>query len=551
MAAMVDRASSALHDLAPTPIVPQRRRREPSVEIIDVDQLDESQSTPRAGPSGAHSVNHTSPRQRRRFNPPSSDIVIIDSDDDDLDSLDLGPSSTSSQTQSRAQSLRPNTSETPVFPPMRRYPPPFPSDSGPVTANPMASDYERYLSANPRPPPTRHASGSRAPFASTSSATSTSRRAAALGIRAGGGIMTSAQVNAVQRRVERERLAQLRASGVLGPRFRARRLPPADDMHYIGVLRAFDPLDYLDFDLNVNGLVRYGPNFIHAAEKKPDEPDYLPEYTHAQAVPPGFLFDVDPSASEPSETPAVQLRIVSSKENPIVLDDEGEVIESFGASTSKAGNSVDVSPSSTSFICSNCLDPLLLGEGTSAHVMKLAASGLSVEKADTERRARRLWALRCGHLIDGKCLDILAYPPGALEESNNSDSKGKGKTKAVEPDDSDSDSDTENPPETYSNPIRSRLRSATATATADDPTSTQSIARRYLPAPIMHLFGGGSSPKVKPKPKRRRRGARKVQGTYTWSCPVAKCGKVHRSVKIDGVWGSEKENGEGAVALFI
>ncbi|KIK68592.1 hypothetical protein GYMLUDRAFT_237625 [Collybiopsis luxurians FD-317 M1] len=554
MAAIVHRASSALHEHTSTPVIPQRRPREPSIEIIDVDQLDESEYMPRAGPSGSNN-----PSQRRRPVPSPAEVLVIDSDDDDdYNWLASDPSATTSQANSRAPSLHPGYPELSRSPPMRRHPPPFPSESGPVTANPMALDYERFLTANVR----RSASATRSrASAGPSSSTSSRTRTAASGTRAGGGIITSAQANAAQRRAERDRLAQLRASGALGSRFRARRTPVADDMHFVGVLRAFDPFDYLDFDINVNGLVRYGPNFIHPTQQKQEEPDYLPEYTHPETAPPGFSFDLEPSAQSSEQISAVATQpkpspIVSSRENPIILDDEGEIVER--ETESSVSTSGALAPSmSVSLVCSNCLDPLLLGEGTSAYALKLAASGVSAEQVDAERKARRLWGLRCGHLIDGRCLDALGYPPGAIEEAKTVDVKGKGKTKAVESD--DSESEVEVPlADTYSNPIRSRLRSATqATNASTDPATSQplssSIARRYLPAPIAHLFGSGSSslPKPKPKPRQRRKAKQKVQDTYSWMCPVAKCGKVHTSVKIAGVWGPEKEKGEGAVALYI
>ena len=33
----------------------------------------------------------------------------------------------------------------------------------------------------------------------------------------------------------------------------------------------------------------------------------------------------------------------------------------------------------------------------------------------------------------------------------------------------------------------------------------------------------------------------KVEAEYAWSCPMTNCGRVHMSVKVDGVWGPEKE----------
>ncbi|KAJ3730239.1 hypothetical protein C8R42DRAFT_714942 [Lentinula raphanica] len=90
----------------------------------------------------------------------------------------------------------------------------------------------------------------------------TSNRAS---IRAGGGLITSSRAHAAERSVERERLAQLRASGQTGARFRVRGRPPlAEDMHFVGLFRHdspdfFDPFETIGY----NGLVRYGPGFVH------------------------------------------------------------------------------------------------------------------------------------------------------------------------------------------------------------------------------------------------------------------------------------------------
>ena len=78
--------------------------------------------------------------------------------------------------------------------------------------------------------------------------------------------------------------------------------------------------------------------------------------------------------------------------------------------------------------------------------------------------------------------------------------------------------------EIQENSIRSRLRSR--------PGSTSS-----MPLPSL-----GSPPNRLPLSKRRRvSNKKKVEGEYKWSCPVANCGRVHMSVKVDGVWGPEKE----------
>lgn len=99
MATIVHRASSAIHDHPPTPLIPQRRRRETSPEIIDVDSLEEVEYVPRPGPL------QNPPSQRRRVSAfdvsfPPGEIIVLDSDDEDYDPFVFGTSSTQSQASS-------------------------------------------------------------------------------------------------------------------------------------------------------------------------------------------------------------------------------------------------------------------------------------------------------------------------------------------------------------------------------------------------------------------------------------------------------------------
>ncbi|KAJ3711323.1 hypothetical protein C8R42DRAFT_689323 [Lentinula raphanica] len=616
MATVVHRASSALHDHPSTSLVPQRRPREPSIEIIDVDELDETEYMPRPG-AGPSASSQGPPSQRRRLSP--DEVIILDSDDEEYDpsafATNSGASqSSSSQVNSRdisppAWNGRPTTytfprPEDPSIIPMRRNLPSFPSTSAPVIADPTVSDYERFLQNNILP--ATHASGSRTRRAAALSAADglpapsssshplpdsrTSNRAP---IRAGGGLITSSRAHAAERRVERERLAQLRASGQTGARFRVRRPPPlAEDMHFVGLFRHdspdfFDPFETIGY----NGLVRYGPGFVHPlATRKTDEPDYRPEYTHPQPAGLGFSYDFDPSSSQEqtaySSNPAEQNQSIpiSSQDNPIVLDDDGEIVQEPEPKPADTGidASSSTSPVSLSLVCSKCLDPLLLGEGASAIALEMAAAGASAAQVESERKARKIWGLRCGHLIDGKCLEALAYPIGALD-AQKQDVKGKGKGKSLfvdmgHPEGVQREEDGNGvhpdllPPWLNPNPIRSRLRSASSRHGASTNTNTNdstwssshshdtstpgtsppppqslgaSIARRYLPTPIADFLGGygQSKPKHPPKPR--------LQQTYLWRCPVGRCGKFHTSVKMDGVWGQEQDKGEGAIPLFI
>ncbi len=79
MATVFQRPLSILDDPQEPQIRPQRRRRD-SVEIIDVDELDDDLYNTHGGPeSGA-----SRPAQRRRLSMPSEIISLLDSDDEDL-----------------------------------------------------------------------------------------------------------------------------------------------------------------------------------------------------------------------------------------------------------------------------------------------------------------------------------------------------------------------------------------------------------------------------------------------------------------------------------
>ncbi|KAJ3855771.1 hypothetical protein EV368DRAFT_7932, partial [Lentinula lateritia] len=294
------------------------------------------------------------------------------------------------------------------------------------------------------------------------------------------------------------------------------------------------------------------------------EPDYLSEYTHPQPATPGFCFDFEPSEKAETIDPSSDNKPipVSSQDNPFVLDDDGEIVQEpepqeVDADVGTSSNMKSSAPSPTvgSFVCSKCLEPLLLGEGA----------------IEMERKARKVWGLRCGHVMDGKCLDALGYPAGALDVQAK-DVKGKGKRQSLSEevdlaDACDGELEAERAkgatdedvhpslrPSSESNSIRSRLRSAAhsnnASASATIGTSTgggsttlspqfSTFAHRYLPTPIAHLFGhapGSSS--ISPKSKSHRKP--KVQQTYSWKCPVNNCGRIHTSVRLEGVWGPEK-----------
>ncbi|CAK5269927.1 unnamed protein product, partial [Mycena citricolor] len=138
-----------------------------------------------------------------------------------------------------------------------------------------------------------------------------------------------------------------------------------------------------------------------------EEVKYKTEWTHPARLEDGFVGDF-----APVET--------------IDIVDEGEANET-----------------STALACARCSDPLLLGSNDNS-------------LTPDEVRRRRVWGLRCGHVIDGKCLEEL-YKPLEEEEAPAPPSKRKGKGKAR---------------------ARDRMEEEV------DPTDVEDDASGLLPAPI-------------------------------------------------------------------
>jgi len=264
-------------------------------------------------------------------------------------------------------------------------------------------------------------------------------------------------------------------TGALGP---YAHLLAAEQVDDIGSLFGEDDPGFADF-------------LRHRGYKKPlKEAEYKPAYTHPIPAEPGFTFDFAPDSS--SETPAFP---PTSNSDPIIILDDQEQTE----------NKV-----TTVLVCARCQDPLVLNSGLTG----------------SDSTDRKVWALRCGHMIDGKCLTELGQPPVVV------DRKGKGRAKEEVPygDDSASHEDSPEPPsipEPEPN-IRSRLRSHALAVAASSS------------APLLPLTPESrkrKATKAKAAPAKKR----KVEEEYEWQCPVVGCGKTHVSIKMDGVWGPEKE----------
>ena len=286
-------------------------------------------------------------------------------------------------------------------------------------------------------------------------------------------------------------------------------------------------------------------------------PDYKQSFTHPPKPGSGFTFDFGPSEA-PTTSPAV-------------------------ASSSKNAKSVEAG---TILVCGCCMDPLVM----------------NVTGSIEETKDKRIWGLRCGHMIDGKCIEKVmkpAPPPskpsldldktidisssdppemdGDIEQTSSNSSKGKGKAKATFD------------PEEYapfievssSSPLRPispqplshyNLRSHHATAPHNEmPGSFRSVLRPNSPVAIPSTSSAGVVP---PAPVGRRgrgrrgrgRGARGrkdykgkaravpapvIEEIYEWPCPVAGCGRVHRSNKIEGEWKMDEMKDMGAIPIYV
>jgi hypothetical protein len=483
----------------PPPLIPERRPREH--DIIDVDSLDDDQF--RA--SGY-------PFQRRRHEQGSTithAIVVSDSDDEgpggSRRTVNSGrlrrrrPSTCFSQSLQHAANIHEEPSRSifspppppqdtsippvpplPSYVPMHRRPPPFPSVVRPIAQPfPFEANIQQVN-------PTQHALPSAPP----------SHHRPSMGL--GGALITLNRENAEARarrnpfepRARRlpDRRPVGRGAAFLSnlPNFmqsivqRMTSHPPqtaADDEDILAILAAeeAEEREQDEDDEFMRRVMRGGGHYGHMVFGGPpprrEDMDYKPSYTHPGKPAPGYTFDF--TSSSPSSPSSSQ-----------------------SSSSSSSSSSAE-----TTLICAKCLDPLVMGG------------------SDLNWKERKVWGLRCGHLLDGKCLEELMKPAGEKVEDVQD---GKGKEKALETED---------------NPIRSRLRprhSDVAAATLSSPVT---------PIPIR------SRPRPRPRPRARRRAKRAPQAFHEWTCPVPGCGKVHISVKNDGVWGADAE--KGAVGVFV
>ncbi|KIL65707.1 hypothetical protein M378DRAFT_10587 [Amanita muscaria Koide BX008] len=566
MAAMVERPLSAMSTTDMDPVVAQQRRRRESVEIIDVDLLDDDVASRHASvqpfptpPPPPPPVPR--PRIRQTMTAAVMEpemIFVLDSEEDEEEEVIRGTSN-GRQARSRLISPPPPHAHRPSpVPPV----PPVPSRYAGHTSLPMrppvraiARPFDFEADHHPRYPIPATANHRRRIGSPPLHASAQSHHVPSMGL--GGALISSyrdsqhqnahhhhhnhrhsqpgllaragAAASGFANRLSRN-LAHYRnwGSGDNGP---AGHFGGGSHRHH----RHHDhhhnhhhlPPDTRDDDALARLLVEtemqelFGRHLLRhfVRDQQPQSMTYQPAYTHPRPADPGFTHDF---GAEPTPTSTHRRR----HSGPIVIDDDEMEV---GSSSAARRASSPVSIKSTNvLVCARCLEPLVL------------SAGLLGE--DAERR--RVWGLRCGHLIDGKCLKEIGQPSGdASDEEGTTKTevksrgkarraspakgKGKGKAKAV---DEEPEAETETPERSVGtgaaiassppdNSIRSRLRSSRT-------SSTLSIT---------------ASPTSPASTRRKRTRKPKIEGEYRYLCPVVGCGSIHVSVKADGEWRSERD----------
>lgn len=271
-------------------------------------------------------------------------------------------------------------------------------------------------------------------------------------------------------------------------------------------------------------------------------PNWRPEYTHPGPPGAGFTYHFsDPdSPSKPS----------TSKDD-ISSDDCGD-------SSSGATSSV--------LVCAHCLDPLVLP---------------TQDATAEESRLKRVWALRCGHLLDGKCVGVVMRPPaegkvGDLQdEEYTPPNKGKGrarnppiaadrKGKGKATDKAQIKAPASGHEPVADGSIRSRLRprhngstthsASLATVAVLDSDEENESSTAPPPTPVPRPAKASTRGKGAPKVAARismGRGKKAGHQRYKWECPVAGCGKDHISALAPGQSEWTMDPHKGALAVYI
>ncbi len=298
--------------------------------------------------------------------------------------------------------------------------------------------------------------------------------------------------------------------------------------------------------------------------------EYRVAYTHPYPPASGFTHNF--------ESPSPSVTVIDVDEEP-----------------GPSGKPSITSENVNTLVCARCLDPLVLGGSN---------------MTEDERTHRRLWGLRCGHMLDGKCIAELMKPQPSpdmkieLSCAQFSDSKSRGRDSSVEKPfqigsqglDMDGTERLEMGPSASipkaigkadaierqyepsqlavdggqlatfaeNGSIRSRLRPRNMAGHVAHTTSSSSASLR----PSMRSSSQHTSASVHPTPslatmtsarpqtKRRPKGKGKqkvmeplILGRHEWRCPVGLCGRLHLSLDIQ-TQGWVMDETQGAIPIF-
>ncbi|THH29440.1 hypothetical protein EUX98_g4766 [Antrodiella citrinella] len=565
------------------PIIPQRRPRD-EPEIIDVDSLDDDIVITGYGRNQRRRLSPSQPESSRaaasRYN--NREVIVLSDDEGEGSSASSRPSGSRHRLVSPPPPARQHYPVPPVpsfplrfmFPRRSRSRAPRPHPPPAIAPNPDPFDFEAHLF---QPPPPRQPTP---PIVLPPRGAPVSHHQPVMGL--GGAILAlnrSARMpghhgaGLEQHRQDRDADPVRPARGYgygygfndlsswVTDFFGSRRRPeprprPAYD---------FWPLADLEFERFAEDMPSMEEMLAEVRQPKVPEVMWKPEYTHNGTPHTGFTYNFSEEAP-PSATAPTCVAGSSSAQAIVIPDDDDTILGSNIAGPSRVKSE---SPSGTGFTlaCARCTAPLVLAEDD-RHPLSTA-----------ERKSRRVWGLRCGHVLDGKCIESIMRPPVSVSVS---DEKGKGKARIVSGDALPSPKrrgkaragmyshailDSEPPKDEAleqllpENSMRARLRPRhprSDTASAASVSGAQSQVAASLQSPSRRREARdsrASHPYAKSKGKGR---ARKpvVLDEFEWTCPVAGCGRVHRSVhlkddneSVDGGWSMDPER--GAVAMFI
>ncbi|KAG8806719.1 hypothetical protein FRC18_005958 [Serendipita sp. 400] len=340
-----------------------------------------------------------------------------------------------------------------------------------------------------------------------------------------------------------------------------------------------------DPELEMDGeMPMVAPDVPEAPIHLPDAPKYQVSFTHPNKIQPGFTADFAPVVPE----------TITIEDSDGYSDDDYDENDDEDTKRRKAKGKGKArrppSPAKTApvatLICPVCRDPLRMG-GTNEN--------------------ERLYTLRCGHVLDGKCLWRIAKPDDGKGAKSQVEEEKTGVdprfefTFAAQPQPStsnsrdDDDDDDEDDGDfsvggvyqevNHPMPVvsRSRLRSGREIVPTpnpgrrrrggprlpgrsaargglddvDDQPAEDAPPRLDLTDPFLPVLVNPPTFAVRAKGKLRRRKVPKTRGKlqeqiFEWTCPVEGCGHGHISVRLDvsgAPWKPDEE--KGAIAMFL